>query len=124
VLVVDDEPQVRELLHTQLAAHGYEVIGCASGQEALESIRGGKTEILVLDLILPDMDGVEIIARIKSQHDWRRLPIVVITGAEVDKARREILQGFAIPAFAKPWKQDDLVRCLEEAAVGKHYLRA
>jgi CheY-like chemotaxis protein len=111
------------MLKTQLAAAGYGVIACASGGEALNLLAREEPNVLVLDLVLPDMDGVEIVARLKGEHALRHIPIVVVTGAEMDRARREMLEGFCVPGLAKPWRQEELLRCVEEAVVGEHYLR-
>ena len=77
---------------------------------------------MVVDFVMPGMDGMQLITKVKSDHDLRHIPIVAITGGEVDGAKRALLEGFAIPALAKPWTKQDFFDRLEEAAIGKHAL--
>lgn len=122
VLAVDDSGLIRKLLAEQMGQHGYRVRTAGDGTEALRLVAELHPDLLVLDLLVPGVEGVEIIARMKSDTDLRRIPILVITGAQIDETRREILDGFDIPALAKPWKQADLLNRLEEVAIGRDYL--
>ncbi|MBM4143271.1 MAG: response regulator [Lentisphaerae bacterium] len=124
VLAADDDPFVRQVLQSQLAAHGYRVVVCGGGEEVLDRLKKEQPAVLLVDLVMPGTDGVEVVARIKAQHALRYVPIVVVTGAEVDRSRSAVLEGFAIPVLAKPWKKDELLRCVEEALIGKQYVRA
>jgi two-component system, OmpR family, KDP operon response regulator KdpE len=84
VLVVDDEPQIRRFLRTSLSAHGHTVIEAVNGQEALLKVTDERPDVVILDLGLPDMDGMEIIRRAR---EWSKVPIIVLSvrGRESDK---------------------------------------
>ena len=84
VLVVDDEPAIRRLLHLTLEAHGYAVAEAESGHEALAVAAAWKPDIIVLDLGLPDIDGVEVVRRVR---EWSRVSIIVVSvrAAAADK---------------------------------------
>jgi two-component system KDP operon response regulator KdpE len=84
VLVVDDEPQIRRAVELNLLARGYDVAGAGSGEEALRSVEERPPDLVVLDLGLPGIDGLEVIRRLRRAH---RLPIVVLSVRqdEVDK---------------------------------------
>jgi two-component system, OmpR family, KDP operon response regulator KdpE len=84
ILVVDDEPQIRKFLRISLSAHGYEVIEAARGEEALAKCATGSPDLVILDLGLPDVDGQEVIARIR---EWSKVPIIVLSvrAAEAEK---------------------------------------
>jgi len=123
VLAIDDEETTLTLLADQLGRVGYNVRTCTSGQEGLDTLTESRPDIVIVDLVLPDVDGVEVIATLKSDHAVRHVPIIVVTGAEMDRGRRDILESFAVPAIAKPWKIEELLGCMNEVVTGKHYLR-
>jgi two-component system KDP operon response regulator KdpE len=84
VLVVDDEPAIRRYLRTALGAHGYTVTEAATGQEGLASAAVNRPDLVILDLGLPDLDGVEVTRRLR---EWTQLPIIILSvrGQEGDK---------------------------------------
>ncbi len=84
VLVVDDEPAIRRFLHASLSAHGYDVFEAADGQSALNLVAAAQPDLIILDLGLPDMDGVQVICQLR---EWTQVPIVIISvrGGEDDK---------------------------------------
>src|SRR5271168_3958197 len=87
VLVVEDEGDIRELLRYNLAQEGFAVEEAADGAEALDRIARRAPDLLVLDLMLPRMLGLELCRRMRSAPETARLPILVVTakGAEVDR---------------------------------------
>lgn len=84
VLVVDDEPQIRRFLRTSLSAHGYRVIEAACGRDAITLAATEPPEVVLLDLGLPDIDGLEVIQRLR---EWSTVPIIVVSvrGQETEK---------------------------------------
>jgi two-component system, OmpR family, KDP operon response regulator KdpE len=84
VLVVDDEPQIRRFLRTSLSAHGYRVNEASCGREALTLTATEQPELVLLDLGLPDIDGLEVIHRLR---EWSTVPIIVVSvrGQEAEK---------------------------------------
>ena len=75
-LVIDDEPQMRRLLRMTLEANEYEVFDAATGQDGLAQVAQRRPDIVLLDLGLPDMDGVEVLKRIR---EWNPVPIVILS---------------------------------------------
>lgn len=122
VLAVDDSRTIRMLLEMELASEGYRVQTCESGAEALEQIRKAPPDMLIVDSIMPGMPGEDLILHVKSDHERRRMPIIMLTGAELDREKRELLEGFRIPALAKPWNRAELLVCIDDAVIGKRYL--
>ncbi len=118
VLVVDDEPEVLKVLGMQIKAQGYQVFCASSGEEALEIMSANSPDLLVLDFVLPGMQGTDVILQLKGNKSTARIPIIVITGAEVDRGRAQILNSFSIPALAKPWKETELLDRIEGAFLG------
>lgn len=86
ILVVEDEDDIRELLRYNLAKEGYQVTGSASGEEALKAVRVATPDLVLLDLMLPGMDGLEVCRSLKQTPLTRNLPIVMLTakGEEAD----------------------------------------
>ena len=77
ILVIDDEPQIRKFLRISLNAYGYEVIEAVRGQDGLGKCATASPDLVILDLGLPDLDGHEVIARIR---EWSKVPIIVALG--------------------------------------------
>ena len=76
ILVVDDEPQIRRFLRATLSSHGYRVIEAESGRGALERITMDRPDLVILDLGLPDIDGAEVLRRVR---EWSTIPVVVLS---------------------------------------------
>jgi two-component system KDP operon response regulator KdpE len=84
VLVVDDEPAIRRFLRVSLAAHGYVIFEADSGEAAMVVAATNRPDLIILDLGLPDLDGVEVTRRLR---EWTRIPIIILSvrGQEADK---------------------------------------
>ena len=76
ILVIDDEPQIREFLRISLNAYGYEVIEAVRGEDGIGKCATERPDLVILDLGLPDIDGQEVIARIR---EWSKVPIIVLS---------------------------------------------
>src|SRR5665811_707510 len=79
ILVVDDQPQNIELLEAQLVPQGYEIIKAANGAEALGKISGNQIDLVLLDVMMPGMDGFEVTRRVRQDNTHRLLPIILVT---------------------------------------------
>jgi signal transduction histidine kinase len=123
VLVVDDSVTIRRTLELTLSKEGYRVTTAENGKSALELIDEALPDLLIVDSIMPEMNGQELILEMKSQPERRTLPIIMITGAEVDREKRDFLEGFGIPTMGKPWDRLELLACIDDAIVGKGYLQ-
>jgi two-component system alkaline phosphatase synthesis response regulator PhoP len=86
ILIVDDEEDILELLKFNLSREGYQVPCAASGEQALGLVRSERPDLIVLDLMLPGIDGLEVTRRLKNDPDTKNLPIVMLTakGEEAD----------------------------------------
>jgi len=79
ILIVDDQPQNIDLLEAYLVPQGYEIIKAANGEEALEKLSGNQIDLILLDVIMPGMDGFEVTRRIRQEDKIRLLPIILVT---------------------------------------------
>lgn len=106
ILVVDDEPQIRRALRTALTGHGYRVDVAEDGESALEALASQPPDVLVLDLVMPGVDGFEVLQQTRT---WSKLPIVVLSarGEERDKVRA--LDLGADDYLTKPFGMEELL---------------
>ena len=94
VLVVDDDATLRQLLRRMLEPEGYTVVEAENGRVALERLRGVSPSVVLLDLMMPEMDGFEFVAEFRRHAAWRAIPIVVITARDLSRDDRERLNGY------------------------------
>ncbi|MFB6391969.1 response regulator [Polymorphospora lycopeni] len=106
VLVVDDEPQILRALRINLRAHGYDVEVADSGTGALRAAAGHPPDLVVLDLGLPDLDGVEVIRGLRG---WTAVPIIVLSGRVGSQDKVAALDAGADDYVTKPFGVDELL---------------
>lgn len=112
ILIVDDEPPIRRLLRTSLAAQRYRVTEAAGGEQALEHLRHDKPDAVILDLGLPDLDGIEVIRRIRAAS---KVPIIVLSSRGDEKGKIEALDLGADDYVTKPFGMGELVARIRAA---------
>ena len=106
ILAVEDDRPVRTLIATTLKAHGYRHLEAATGEEALLEASSHNPDIILLDLGLPDMDGVEVITRIRA---WSSAPIIVISARSEDADKIGALDAGADDYLTKPFSVEELL---------------
>ena len=106
VLIVDDERAIRRFLHTSLTAHGYNVFEASSGQEALSAVVGVRPDLIILDLGLPDMDGLEVTRKLR---EWAQTPIIVLSVREEEATKVAALDAGADDYLTKPFGMAELM---------------
>lgn len=106
ILVVDDESQIRRFLRVALEAHSYEVVEAATGLEAVRKAAIEEPDLIVLDLGLPDMDGKEVIARVR---EWSQTPILVLSVRQEEADKVEALDVGAQDYVVKPFGIKELL---------------
>jgi PAS domain S-box-containing protein len=118
IMVANSEQKVLDDLTEQIGGQGYGVVQAFTGLEATEFIQVRKPDAVVLDLILSEVDGMEIILKMKSEKTTVRIPIIVVTGTHVDRGKAQILNNFSIPVLGKPWDEEELLDRLESSLLG------
>ena len=106
VLVVDDEPQIRRALRTSLEAHGYDVATVGTGDEGVVAAAEAQPDLVLLDLGLPDMDGTEVIRRIRGFSD---VPVIVLSVRELMTDKVAALDAGADDYVTKPFGMEELL---------------
>ncbi len=112
ILVVDDENPIRRFLKVALAAQGYSVFEAASGQEALNSVPGTRPDLIILDLGLPDIDGVEVTRRLR---EWSQTPIIILSVREAEDDKIAALDAGADDYLVKPFGTGELMARIRAA---------
>ena len=112
ILVVDDEPQIQHLLRTALEGRGYEVHLAGDGRAALDAAASSWPNVIILDLGLPVIDGIEVCRRIR---EWSRVPIIVLSAREGDRDKVEALDLGADDYLTKPFSMEELLARLRVA---------
>lgn len=106
ILVVEDDVSVRNLMTTTLKAHDYKYIVAENGEEAIRQASTCNPDIVLLDLGLPDLDGVEVIKKIRT---WSNVPIIVISARSEDTDKIEALDNGADDYLTKPFSVEELL---------------
>jgi two-component system KDP operon response regulator KdpE len=106
VLVVDDEPAIRRFLCTSLTAHDYSVFEAVNGQEALAAVLAHRPDLVILDLGLPDLDGIEVTRLLR---EWTAVPIIMLTVQEQESAKITALDAGADDYVTKPFGMGELL---------------
>jgi two-component system KDP operon response regulator KdpE len=112
ILVVDDEPPIRRLLRTTLSAQSYRVVEAANGTEGLSLLRHEKPDLVILDLGLPDLDGIEVIRRIRALSP---VPILILSSRDDEKGKVAAFDEGADDYVTKPFGAEELMARMRAA---------
>jgi len=112
ILVVDDEPQIRRVMGTTLTSHGYAVMEARSGEEALEKMRSERPDLVLLDMNMPGMGGLEVCREIRNFSD---VPIVMLTVRNTEKDKVRALDAGADDYVVKPFSMEELLARIRAA---------
>ena len=113
ILVAEDNPLNFELVRDVLQSTGHTISWARDGAEALERLRSLHVDLLLLDLHLPGVDGMEVLATIRKDRDLRRLPVLVISADAMAGVSESVLNEGADAYLAKPFKVKELIRQVE-----------
>jgi two-component system, OmpR family, KDP operon response regulator KdpE len=120
ILIVDDESQIRKLLNVSLKAHGFAIEEAASGKDGVNQAAFFKPDLMIIDLGLPDMDGKEVIRKIR---EWSTAPIIILTAHDQEQEKIDALDAGADDYITKPFSMGELMArirvCLRRMAAGE-----
>jgi two-component system response regulator VicR len=120
ILCIEDEPEMIDLIRLILGRRGFQVVGAAGGKEGLEKVRQSPPELVLLDLMMPDMDGWEVYQQMKADEKTKDIPVIVVTAKaqSIDK-----VLGLHIAKvddyIAKPFSPQDLLNSVEKVLNAK-----
>lgn len=119
IVIVDDEPHIVDMMSTFLTIKGYDVRGAYTGEGGLSLIHAERPDLVLLDLMLPDIDGFTVCARLRAAEDFAVLPIVIVSARTDSASRARAEQAGADAYFTKPVAMPDLVRALDKLLAGR-----
>ena len=126
-LVVDDDPQILKAVRTSLGAHGFEVLTAGNGETAVDILARGPVDVVLLDLGLPGIDGLDVIERVRT---WSDVPIIVLSVRDTQQEKAGALDAGADDYLTKPFGMQELLarmravrRRVEPAEAGQSVLR-
>lgn len=118
ILVVDDNPNIVKLLEYRLKANEYEVITAHDGEEALDKVRQAKPDLMILDVVIPKLDGYKVLSILRADEQYKDIPVVMLTAHGQAKDVEKGLELGAISYITKPFKPDVLLGVIKGAVGG------
>jgi DNA-binding response OmpR family regulator len=112
-LVVDDDQNIARVLTQMLRKRGFAVAAAFNGLEAIAAIEKRIPDVMLLDLKMPEMDGYQVIQKVKTTAAWKDIPIVVMTAHRIDSERIDVLK-LAATQLSKPVRPEDIADRVEE----------
>jgi two-component system, chemotaxis family, chemotaxis protein CheY len=103
ILIVDDSPTIRRMVRASLAPLGSEFIEAASGLDAIEQLAIAPIELMVLDLNMPDMHGLEVLGFVRANQKFQKLPVLVLTTRDDEESRTAAMRAGATRYLTKPF---------------------
>jgi len=118
VLVVEDEAEVNELIGAYAQIAGFSYLCALDGTSAIEQARAHRLALVLLDVMLPDLDGFEVCRRLKDEQATRAVPVVILTALDRDEYRRRAFQCGAVAYLTKPFDPEHLLKTIRGNALG------
>ncbi|HXN49505.1 MAG TPA: response regulator [Bryobacteraceae bacterium] len=117
ILTADDSPSMRQMIAFTLENAGYQVIEAVDGKDALERLSKTSVQMLVTDLNMPNLDGIELIKRVRTLPQYKYIPIIMVTTESEDSRKQQGKAAGATGWIVKPFRAEQLV------AVAKRFLK-
>jgi|EndMetStandDraft_8_1072994.scaffolds.fasta_scaffold551426_2 CheY-like chemotaxis protein len=114
IVVADDDPVSQRILGHIIRRLGHEVVSAANGREALEHVRRQRPDLVILDLAMPEMDGLTALRHIRDEEGPRRLPVIMLTASGLDRDERAARAGGADDYLTKPCRSQELIDKLQQ----------
>ena len=115
ILFVDDEDDIREVVQIRLESNGYQVVTAASGEEALAKVASDHPDLMILDVMMPGMDGLAVLKKLRKEESTSKLPVILLTAKRKkmigDLFEMEGIQGF----IEKPFESTVLLDLIKKA---------
>jgi CheY-like chemotaxis protein len=124
VLVVEDDARTRKMLRTRLKKHGWLVIEAENGRVALERMAERLPDLILLDLMMPEMDGFQFVDQLRLNQAWRLIPVIVVTAKDLTEEDRRRLNGYVESILQKgAYEPEELLREVRDAVKVRVQLR-
>jgi type IV pilus assembly protein PilB len=114
ILCIDDDPDIRRLIEQILINNNYEVVSAENGKKALQLIHTLKPELILLDILMPEMDGYETCYRLQENHETAYIPVLFLTGLEEDQDKAKAFAAGAVDYIVKPFQKKLLLEKIKQ----------
>ncbi len=114
IMTADDSTSVRQMVSFTLKQAGYDVVEAVDGQDALNKITGSKVDMLITDLNMPNMDGIELIRNVRALPEFKFIPIIMLTTESQAGKKQEGRSAGATGWIVKPFKPDQLLAVIKK----------
>ena len=114
ILIVDDSASVRQVVAISLRAAGYDVLEGCDGKDAISKLKGQKVHLIISDVNMPNMDGIEMVKAVKEMPAYKFTPIVMLTTESQETKKREGQAAGAKAWVVKPFKPDQLIAVVQK----------
>lgn len=118
ILLIDDEPELVRAVTVRFKASGYEVIPAFDGQEGIDKAQEFKPDLVLLDIVMPEMDGYEVCKRLKSNPDTKDIPILIFTAYDQRDLEQKCILAGANVIIMKPFETDELLESVNKFLKG------
>ena len=115
ILIAEDEPYILKMLDFRLKALGHEIIGAVDGGQALDLASKEKPDLVLLDVMMPVMDGFQVLRKLKSQEETKRIPVIILTAKGQEKDIVTGLEAGATDYVTKPFSFAELIARVNRA---------
>ena len=115
ILVVDDEPHLAEMMGNRLRANRYEVATAVTGREGLEKAKEEKPDLILLDILMPDMDGYQMLQHLKGSPQTRDIPVIILTVKKWNEDTEKAIASGAVDYLTKPFSPVTLMEMVKRA---------
>ena len=114
ILVVDDEHALRDMMTMRLKANGYDVVTAIDGEDGLNKARAERPDLILLDIMMPAMDGLMVLSRLKSDLELSFVPVIMLTAKSDTEAIMESQSAGAADYILKPFDGDELMKLVKK----------
>ena len=108
ILVVDDEIEIRRILRRLLEAEGYDVVEAADGLSAYDKALSQQPDVILLDLLMPSMDGFEVLDALKGNPTTKPIPVIILTAKRLPEYELRAIRAGALDFITKPWASGEI----------------
>lgn len=114
ILIVDDDPRNIFALKLTLKSRGYQIESCTMAQEAIEILKNDKADLVLMDMMMPEMDGYEAVKMIRNTPSISQIPVIAVTAQAMPEDRQKCLDAGAQDYVSKPIDVDQLINAIEK----------
>lgn len=122
VLVVDDDRVIQQLLEVNLELEGYEVLTAGDGEQALVRVKEFSPDVVILDIMMPKLDGIEVCRRLKADPSTADLPVIFLSAKAQDLDRRRGYELGVAAYLTKPFDPQELIETVERVLAGEQVI--